>query len=86
MCGPSLKFYEQLLKDFTDFEKLKEMERLMVAYDRQSLVETLFETTAFAKQAEAAESGLGKAPTEPEGNSSTILYTKHAENALPIYC
>jgi beta-lactamase superfamily II metal-dependent hydrolase len=82
VCGPSLQFYEQLLKDFTDFEKLKAMEQSMVAHDAQNLVETLFETTAFAKQAEAAESGLGKAPTEPENNSSTILYAKHAEDAL----
>lgn len=80
VCGPSLRFYEQLLKDFTDFEKLKAMEQSMVAHDAQNLVEALFETTAFAKQAEAAESGLGKAPTEPENNSSTILYAKHAED------
>jgi beta-lactamase superfamily II metal-dependent hydrolase len=79
VCGPSKLFYEQLLKDFTDFEKLKTMENAIAARETQDLVETLFNATAFANQ---AEPGLGQAPTEPENNSSTILWTEHANNGL----
>jgi len=82
VCGPSKSFYEQLLKDFTDFEKLKAMENAITAYEAQDLVETLFGMTAYGKQAEAAEPGLGQAPTEPENNSSTILWAKQANDAF----
>lgn len=83
VCGPSLAFYEQLLKDFTDFENLKTMEESMAAYERQELAESVFEgTTVGGRYLEAKGPGLGQAPTEPENNSSTVLWAKHGEDAL----
>jgi beta-lactamase superfamily II metal-dependent hydrolase len=83
VCGPSKEFYEQLLKEFTDFEKLKSMEEAIAANERQNLLETLWEgTTLLGRQMEYKETGLGQAPTEPENNSSTILWMKQGEDAL----
>jgi beta-lactamase superfamily II metal-dependent hydrolase len=79
VCGPSKEYYEQLLKDFADYEKLKVIEKSMSDYEMQSFVESVFEATTYAN---AAESGLGKAPTEPENNSSTILYANHGGDGL----
>ena len=83
VCGPSQTFYEQLLKDFSDYEKLKKMEEAMSTNERQNLLEELFEGTEISGQKMGArESGLGQAPTEPENNSSTILWMKHGEDSL----
>jgi len=83
VCGPSQHYYEQLLNDFADFDKLKAMEESIASYERQSLVETLFEgTTVFGKELESPEPGLGQGPTEPENNSSTILWATHIENTF----
>jgi beta-lactamase superfamily II metal-dependent hydrolase len=83
VCGPSKEFYELLLKDFTDFEKLKKMEEAIAANERQNLVEMMLEgATVSRKLTEAKETGLGQAPTEPENNSSTILWMKHVDDAL----
>lgn len=73
VCGPSVTFYENLLNDFTDFAKLAAMEEAFNADALQNTREILLEET---------EDGLGQAPTEPENNSSTILWMKHAEDAL----
>lgn len=77
VCGPSEQFYTQLLKDFADLEKLHAMEKAIADYEIKDLVETLY-----AGQAEAAQSQLGQAPTEPENNSSTILWAKHINDTL----
>lgn len=82
VCGPSQQYYEQLLKDFSDLEKLKSMEESMIAYERQSLGEGLLGSNVQGQQLEVSSSGLGEAPTEPENNSSTILWMKHADDGL----
>jgi len=83
VCGPSQAFYEQLLKEFSDYEKLNNMEAAMVSNEQQNLIEEMFEgTEIFGQKMEAKESGLGQAPTEPENNSSTILWMKHGEDSL----
>lgn len=83
VCGPSKAFYEQLLKEFTDLERLNLMEASIAKHEQQLQAEALLEAMSFGGQKyEAKESGLGQAPTEPENNSSTILWTKFGENAL----
>jgi beta-lactamase superfamily II metal-dependent hydrolase len=80
VCGPSQQFYEQLLKDFTDLEKLKLMEASRIAYEKLNELEDLQEATAQLGKKDAE--GLGQAPTEPENNSSTILWMTHPEGGL----
>jgi len=67
VCSPTQEFYESLLCDFTDYEKLAQFESDLASHDRSILLEEIFE--------ESAVGGLGGAPTEPENNSSTILGT-----------
>jgi len=83
VCGPSQQHYELLLKDFADYEKLRKMEESIASYERQNIMESLFEgTTVNGKALEGPEPGLGNAPTEPENNSSTILWAKHLEDTM----
>src|SRR5581483_113788 len=67
VCNPTEEFYESLLCDFTDYEKLAQFESDLASHDRAILFENIFE--------ESTAGGLGGAPTEPENNSSTILGT-----------
>ena len=83
VCGPSQQFYEGLLRDFADFEKLKGIEESINAYELQGIVESLFEGTILGRvDSQEATSGLGQAPTEPENNSSTILWAEYSGQTL----
>lgn len=79
VCGPNQKFYEQLLTDFTDIEKLSKMEESMTQYQNRVLLEDIYENSP---QMVTSGTELGEAPTEPENNSSTVLWTKYDTNQL----
>jgi beta-lactamase superfamily II metal-dependent hydrolase len=76
VCGPSMTYYQELLKEFTDFQKLVAMEEALAEDDQQNLLEDVLGRTAFGNELlekTAAEGELGAAPTQPENNSSSIL-------------
>ena len=85
VCGPSEVYYAELLKEFTDFEKLAALEESLASDEQQNLLEEKMANTAVGKlildETEAAAE-LGAAPTEPENNSSTILGTAYANHKL----
>jgi beta-lactamase superfamily II metal-dependent hydrolase len=80
VCGPTISFYEQQLAQFSDLEKLHELEDALTAYEHRTYREEnqqlglgsflgLSQPTYLA----AEDIGLGEAPTEPENETSTIL-------------
>ena len=78
-----MDFYRRLLSEFTDFEKLKSMEDALVVNEQREFMEEFWEgARTGGKATEVEGTGLGQAPTEPENNSSTILWMKFAEDAL----
>ena len=79
VCGPSQEFYEQQLINFTDLEKLAEMQESMNQYQNKVSLEDMYENSP---QMVTIGTGLGEAPTEPENDSSTILWTKHGPDQL----
>ena len=83
VCGPSQQYYEELLQEFTDFEKLKKMEEAMASYDKHLLYERVLVGKATLQNLLAKSEGeLGTHPTEPENNSSTILATVYEGKKL----
>jgi beta-lactamase superfamily II metal-dependent hydrolase len=76
--GPSKEYYEELLKEFSDLEKLERFEEALAAHERSLMVEELWKGSIVGgKASESKESAvLGGAPTEPENNSATVLFTK----------
>src|SRR6266566_2023498 len=85
VCGPSEAYYAELLKEFTDFEKLTALEEAMASDEREELFESVMANTAIGKrileETEAAGE-LGAAPTDPENNSSTILGAVFGDHKL----
>jgi len=78
VCGPRVEFYEALLKDFSDFSKLDQMEGVLAAHEQYLLHEELMQSLLIGGKSITEEgAGLGEAPTEPENNSSTILWASH---------
>jgi beta-lactamase superfamily II metal-dependent hydrolase len=80
VCGPEHTFYEGLLSEFADFEKLKEYEDSLEAYERRIFAEDILEGLALSGQQYESDVGLGEAPTEPENESSTVLWTSEGNN------
>jgi beta-lactamase superfamily II metal-dependent hydrolase len=85
VCGPSQSYYEELLKEFTDFETLTQMDESLAADEINDQLEESLANTAFGKslleQTEAAGE-LGKDPTQPENNSTTLLGTVFGTDKL----
>jgi len=67
VCGPSEQYYEELLAEFRDADKIKDSDR------RRAIHEAIEEELVKA----GADKGLGDPPTSPENNSSTIVSTVH---------
>jgi beta-lactamase superfamily II metal-dependent hydrolase len=83
VAGPTKGYYEELLKEFTDYERLRSMEESLQAHEEDRRLEDILEHTSFgAKLLEGTVDELGAKPTEPENNSSTILGTKYGDNVL----
>ncbi|MCF7689185.1 MAG: MBL fold metallo-hydrolase [Cephaloticoccus sp.] len=83
VCGPTKAYYEELLKEFTDFEKLKLFEEEIEAHEQDVLLEDILNKTSFGKELLEAEGAhLGGAPTEPENNSSTIMSTMFGDDTF----
>lgn len=80
VCGPSVQYYKQILKEFTELEKLNQMENALVQIEWRHLWGNVFAGTQFEQPASDETSELGGEPTEPENNSSTILGTIYEGN------
>ena len=80
VCGPSSAFYEDLLKDFEDLEKLNAFQTALAEYDAKvearDLAAKLFDSTG------EDDGELGAGPTDPENESSLILYAAHGAQKL----
>jgi len=76
VCGPTQTYHEELLADFTDYEKLKAMDEAIASHEQDIQLEEILEHTLFGQEIlEKTGSVLGGSPTQPENNSSTILGT-----------
>jgi len=63
VCGPALTFYEALLLDFTNIDKLAEFESAMEAREREERLEPMYEDAGLP----VPEYGLLDTPqTDPE--------------------
>ena len=79
ICGPTKQFYEALLLDFTDFEKLEILESEISSAERERLLEDIYEVAGIDEE----ESGLLENPmTSPENNSSPIFWTKYDQSTM----
>ena len=74
VCGPTEKYYTELLQEFADLDRLRAIEESLASKEEDDRLDEILETTSFgSRMAETEE--LGGAPTAPENNSSTILAT-----------
>lgn len=77
--GPSVEFYNALLMEFSDLNRLARYEGELDRMQREQAIEDLMEA---AKIAEAPSGLLDDPQTEPENNSATILWTKYANQTF----
>lgn len=81
VCGPSREFYVAQLAEFTDFDRLSAFEDRLAAHRRQLMMEAIGMSTYIGGESayDSRDDKLGAAPTEPENESSVILWAKHAD-------
>lgn len=79
VCGPSKGFYEALLLEFSDLDKLATFESDMEADLRSEELDDALESAGLPRIA----SGLMDDPhTQPENESSTVLWTKYEDETF----
>lgn len=81
VCGPTMAFYEVLLLEFSNLDKLAQYESGMEQRERELLLEDMLENAGTV----LPESGLIENPeTSPENNSSTVLWAKHGAQTFVL--
>jgi beta-lactamase superfamily II metal-dependent hydrolase len=78
VCGPTKQFYETMLRDFTDVAKLAKYESDIEKHQAKLSLESLYEQVGTV----AGDGELGGEPTDPENESSVILYAKAGTDQL----
>jgi beta-lactamase superfamily II metal-dependent hydrolase len=71
VCSPTISFYEQQLAQFADLGKLNELEEALSSYESRIANEEILQAGTYLP---VDGIGLGEAPTEPENETSTILF------------
>jgi beta-lactamase superfamily II metal-dependent hydrolase len=79
VCGPTCEFYEALVCEFTDLDRLAASEQSLIAHERQVALERIRTALQPGPDDDAA---LGSEPTEPENDSSVVLATNLGSDVL----
>jgi beta-lactamase superfamily II metal-dependent hydrolase len=79
VCGPSIQFYTSVLSEFSDFDRLTALDTALAAYDAKVINQDLLRNVSFGGRPLFDENNdeLGGEPTEPENDSSVVLYAAH---------
>jgi len=78
VCSPTLEFYNDLVTEFSDVEKIKDEDAAQKRYDEQTAMEEVF--ASVLGKSDSDSSSLLTAPhTTPENESSVVAGANHNE-------